>query len=62
MADPAGTKTVEEAKGKQNERPEDLTPPPRNEDARDVVTQKARESGILPSDSKKTGFRQKSAK
>ena len=41
---------------------EDFTPPPRNEDARDVVTQKARESGILPSDSKKTGFRQKSAK
>ena len=35
---------------------------PRNEDARDVVTQKAWESGILPSDSKKTGFRQKSAK
>ena len=60
MADPAGTKTVEEAK-KGKITPED-PPPPRNENVRDVVTQKARESGILPSDSKKTGFWQKSAK
>ena len=37
-------------------------PPPRNENVRDAITQKARESGILPSDSKKTGFWQKSAK
>ena len=39
------------------------TPPrPRNVKVRDVITQKARESGIVPADSKKTGFRQKSAK
>ena len=61
MADPAGTKTVEEAK-KGKTRPEDATPPPRNKNVRDVITQKAWESGIRPSDSKKTGFWQKSAK
>ena len=37
-------------------------PPPRNENVRDVITQKAWESGIRPSDSKRTGFWQKSAK
>ena len=35
---------------------------PRNVKVRDVITQKARKSGIVPPDSKKTGFRQKSAK
>ena len=58
MADPAGTKTVDEAK-KGKSRP---LPPPRNVNVRDVITQKARESGIVPSDSKKTEFRQKNAK
>ena len=42
--------------------PKKTSPPPRNMNVRDVITQKARESGILPSDSKKTGFWQKSAK
>ena len=51
------TKTVEEAK-KAKTHP----PPPRNVNVRDVITQKARESGIVPSDSKKTGSRQKKAK
>ena len=36
--------------------------PPRNVNVRDVITHKARESGIVPADSKKTEFRQKSAK
>ena len=36
--------------------------PSRNVNVRDVITQKATESGIVPSDSKKTGFRQKNAK
>ena len=57
MADPAGTKTVEEAKKRQKD-----PTPPRNVKVRDVITQKARKSGIVPADSKKTGFRQKSAK
>ena len=57
MADPAGTKTVEEAKKRQKD-----PTPPRNVNIRDVITQKVRESGIVPSDSKKTGFRQKNAK
>ena len=57
MANPAGTKTVEEAKkAKQHQR---THPPPRNENVRDVVTQKARESGIVPSDSKSQGFGRK---
>ena len=60
MGNPPGTKTVEEAKNGKT-LPED-PPPPWNENVRDVVTQKARESGIVPSDSKKTGFWQKSAK
>ena len=34
-------------------------PPPRNVNVWDVITQKARESGIVPADSRKTGFRQK---
>ena len=37
-------------------------PPPRSVNVRDVITQKARESGIVPSYSKKTVFRQKNAK
>ena len=42
--------------------PQKTPPPPRNVNVRDVITQKARESGIVPPDSKKTVFRQKSAK
>ena len=34
----------------------------KNVNVRDVITQKTRESGIVPSDSKKTGFWQKNAK
>ena len=41
MADPAGTKTVEEAKKKGKTPPERPNPPPRNENVRDVITQKA---------------------
>ena len=37
-------------------------PPPRNVNVQNVITQKARESGIVPFDSKKKGFRQKKAK
>ena len=51
MADPAGTKTVEEAKKRQKD-----PTPPRNVKVRDVITQKARKSGIVPADSKSYPF------
>ena len=31
-------------------------PPPSNENVQHIITQKARESGIVPSDSKEQGF------